>query len=389
MIGGPEMEKTSLIFCELNIFCILILVMLLRRVLSSSNKSGRNRISVVMLLMHMCVYITNTLGEVFAIDIVGAEIAVLFSQAFYIFLSLATCSWAVYLFYCQDPDWTWTRRGQLILTSPFLVDIICNLLTPWLHLFYWAEGDRVNSSRDWIHIVLMFGVQFIYAGIALWRNQMESDYVQRRLIRVVAIYPVFPAILALVSLFIRGLPSISIANLVAILEIYLSRQELQVSIDPLTKVNNRTHLADYISRKIAEHEDSLYLMVLDLDDFKLINDRYGHLEGDRALAYVAAVLKSACSVMPGRPFIARYGGDEFIIVADGIEEVQIERLRSNIEHRVSVYPGTEHGLSVSIGLQRFDHSIRDQKHFISLADEKMYTEKQAKKSTRRTQKAES
>ena len=105
--------------------------------------------------------------------------------------------------------------------------------------------------------------------------------------------------------------------------------------DSLTGLNNRRYLRDQLDRELARAVRARYpvsLIVFDLDNFKEINDTYGHSAGDEALKHVASVLKQ-----PTRrsSTICRYGGDEFCIVVPecGAEEAQLvaDRLRSEIE----------------------------------------------------------
>ncbi len=62
----------------------------------------------------------------------------------------------------------------------------------------------------------------------------------------------------------------------------------------------------------VDQAEDVYLLMMDADGFKQINDRYGHVEGDHALQVVATALKDVCSASGG--FIARYGGDEFVVL---------------------------------------------------------------------------
>ena len=90
----------------------------------------------------------------------------------------------------------------------------------------------------------------------------------------------------------------------------------QISTDPLTRLNNRGQLAGYISQKSnIYHENRLTIVIMfDINDFKLVNDTYGHAEGDRALILVANALKEVTRNHSMPMFLARYGGVEFILV---------------------------------------------------------------------------
>ena len=102
-----------------------------------------------------------------------------------------------------------------------------------------------------------------------------------------------------------------------ILEKELERRALH---DPLTGLANRVLFQDRLSHALARREGSVAVMFLDLDDFKTVNDAYGHAAGDTVLNAVADALRTAT-----RPedTVARLGGDEFaILLADSPERYQ-------------------------------------------------------------------
>jgi diguanylate cyclase (GGDEF)-like protein len=126
--------------------------------------------------------------------------------------------------------------------------------------------------------------------------------------------------------------------------------------------------ADLTLAEAATHREPVTLLIADLDRFKLINDAHGHLAGDNALRQVAAILRAVT-----RPddLVARYGGDEFLVLMRGVEAsdaVSVAR-RLNVElssrqlRTVSARDGetTLTGLSVSMGLatQDIDNGLED------------------------------
>ena len=128
--------------------------------------------------------------------------------------------------------------------------------------------------------------------------------------------------------------------------------------DELTGLYNRRGF-----RALAEHQlriarrngtDALLLFV-DLDDFKPINDRLGHAEGDRALCEVAALLGGT---VRETDLVARVGGDEFVVFvvdADGqTEHAVLTRLQQALAFR-NLGVGRPYALSLSVGVSRFDH----------------------------------
>ena len=92
--------------------------------------------------------------------------------------------------------------------------------------------------------------------------------------------------------------------------------------DLLTGLYNHATVFNKISETIQDHDlfDSIWLMILDIDDFKIVNDKYGHLVGDQVLGSISKILKSYVN---DDCIAGRYGGDEFIILFTNTREEDI------------------------------------------------------------------
>lgn len=152
--------------------------------------------------------------------------------------------------------------------------------------------------------------------------------------------------------------------------------------DGLTHINSRRFFEKKIMEMLAqagEEGKSLTTLMIDIDDFKLYNDSYGHLEGDKALIAVARVFKVEMEKMGG--LSARFGGEEFVGACQGLSYEQsyelAERIRRgvfelNIDHRASKFGR----LSVSVGLSFGTAiSVDDKSSLLKLADEMLYKAK--------------
>lgn len=128
--------------------------------------------------------------------------------------------------------------------------------------------------------------------------------------------------------------------------------EKDSNLDALTKVFNRRALSKYLnnlcSRNNLNYE--LHLLILDIDDFKVINDTHGHIAGDKILIFVANILKKT---LRDGDKIFRYGGEEFILVLNRIDIVHCQKIASRILQLISknklIYKGASLGVTVSIG----------------------------------------
>ena len=128
-----------------------------------------------------------------------------------------------------------------------------------------------------------------------------------------------------------------------------SRLRSSALTDPLTGLVNRRALLERVEYEVARHARTGHhfaIVALDLDGFKLVNDRFGHPAGDEVLVDVAAALRS---VVRQQDTAARLGGDEFCVLAPetGVEGAQ--RLASRIDTAGARATGGLHGLSASVG----------------------------------------
>jgi diguanylate cyclase len=132
--------------------------------------------------------------------------------------------------------------------------------------------------------------------------------------------------------------------------------------DPLTGLYNRRALDEELVMALAardRHGTSFGLIILDLDGFKEINDRWGHAEGDRVLVELAGLI-SASSRATDRAF--RYGGDEFVLILPGIDENGLQRFSDNLVQGISrslAVANTSVSASIGAALLLPDDTVED------------------------------
>lgn len=145
-------------------------------------------------------------------------------------------------------------------------------------------------------------------------------------------------------------------------------------VDSLTGMFNRAGFEREFKRIITQGKN-FSIMLLDIDYFKSVNDAFGHLRGDKIISEVAHRIKST---VRKNDIIARFGGDEFVIVMEGVRKNTAEQVARRIVDSINSAPFGEKAplfLSVSIGLASFPEDIDDPGKIFELADQRLYAAK--------------
>lgn len=164
----------------------------------------------------------------------------------------------------------------------------------------------------------------------------------------------------------------------------LERQEelyRKATRDSLTGLHNRQYLLERLNEELARarrHHFPVSFLMIDIDRFKLINDRLGHPAGDRALSVVAAILRDN---VRGEDTVARYGGEEFAVLAPFSDasgaRVLAERLRVLVENNDWSKGEGRLPLTISVGTATFPNDAEASLDLIHKSDIALYRAKHA------------
>ena len=249
-------------------------------------------------------------------------------------------------------------------------------------VYYVDENNILRGGRLYFILVLVpFGYMIAASFNAFRRAFCRNIYTDRYIYLMIGIFPAAPIVLGVLQAMYWRVPFLCYGALAAVFYLYSTYMDNLISIDPLTQLNNKNQMYKYLSQKmhVEEPELPLFLLIVDVDDFKLINDNYGYSEGDKILVRVAGAIKDACQGPRNRFFISRYGGDEFIIVAEMAYRAEAswlaDQIKSNVK-RLEESIGTPYEVSVSVGIAQYDFeqpiSVQS---FIARADSDLYQHK--------------
>jgi len=177
-------------------------------------------------------------------------------------------------------------------------------------------------------------------------------------------------------------PPVAFKVLSLMLALVNSRLEIErlSRTDDLTQTYNRRHFMDMAQRELslaARHGYVVSLLLIDLDEFKQVNDRLGHLAGDRALAACAATIRGS---IRREDVVGRFGGDEFLVLAPYSDlnsaAMLAERIRRALASADMVVGGQVMGFRASIGVVNSQGRTGDADELLRMADQALYRAKE-------------
>ena len=382
------MQNLALImYLEIDIMCILLLIYIYFK--SSRNIERRNSWQFFQGAIHfsMLFVIIDLIWALMEAHILPTSsiVSYLINSIYFIVATSATACWFFFTEAEMGTGMTELRPFMMLSSVPMVL-LILLLFVNYQNAILFSFDKQGNFVRGPLNIIA-FLIPCLYLILsvtqAMYKALKKENYVHRKHYLTLSLFALMPTGCCMLQLFIPHTPLPCIGIVSGMLLVHINFQEMLVSADPLTKLNNRYQMIRYLSYKLDHINDqkTLYLMIIDLDKFKKINDTYGHVEGDRALVSMADVLRKTASVFGC--FVSRYGGDEFIVIHEAESSDIIEDICSFIHEKLeetNLRRKTAYTLRASIGYAAYDNGIRYVPDFIALADKSLYTVKREKNS---------
>jgi diguanylate cyclase (GGDEF)-like protein len=296
-----------------------------------------------------------------------------------------TCLWVMYCDIRVNMDEHGLKKRMPLYLLPILLNallLFANLFIPLV--FKIDEAHIYHRGRFfWVYMVLMYLYGVYSLSLVARKTCQPNPSAERVEFRYIASFIILPLIGGALQWAYYGLSIIWLCMTLSIIMVYTKVLSRQILTDPLTGLNNRRKLNQYLGMKInaTETNQTLFLMIMDADDFKCINDRYGHTAGDRALVAIAEIIKAVCSHRGY--FLARLGGDEFLVIGHDQEDMNPKKLSEQIEERMrdfNAVTSEPFQLSLSIGWAYFlPGEMKTADGLLNAADQSMYQVKHSKR----------
>ena len=316
--------------------------------------------NIIYLIVHVIYLVLFIIAKMNVMIYVDAAIILIYLL---FFLVLKKEKWYLYALLCGNEFFVFIIVSTIMLgfNSGFHLYLI-GLCVVSFFTTYFSKNRNPKGSIAWVGLSLI-----IYLTLYFTSKYFPPYYVTPRWLEMTLFSIHSVAVFAFVASY-----------LIVFLKYAFSLEKkimIQSRTDELTQINNRYGLYDFFDQD--DDKTSLALALFDIDDFKNINDSYGHVTGDYILKRVAQIASSTLS----DSFVCRYGGEEFVIVLDNSGWTyfeKLEELRKNIEKETFEFEGIKIKITITIGAVNYMKDLSLEK-WVELADKKMYVGKSSGK----------
>lgn len=363
---------------ELDSFCTLILGILIYNFFKNYDRQAKQHFYVMALIAGTisCLCDVNW-GLIEGGFIPEPRAANFLTNAIYeISSTMMGYYWLCYVEMSLDSKFIKTKYLKHIAKLPVIVIIAGVIVSAYTGALFYIDSDNIYHRGEYvmIHVAMSYLYLIITSVHAFIKSLICKNYLKAKEYRILSMFLIFLLILGIIQLIFPSVPSVGVGVTLAFLFVYIDLQNLLITVDALTGLNNKKQLMRFLSSKIKADSDNgnLYAFMLNVNRFKKINISYGHVEGDMALIRCANALKVANSNTSN--FIGRYGSDKFIIIAELEDDDDPLRICENVRQALikeCEKDGILYDLSFSFGFVQYKKEMKDIQAFISAADENL------------------
>lgn len=377
------MNTTMIYYTETNLICIIIAILLLERMGRLEGNASSMRKTFFSITVSA---IVMSIADIVAAGLRGAmffgSLTLLHISNGLYYLGCTFCAFAWWLYINLKCNREAGRSRGLLWRMPVILYAVLNVLNPWTGILYTFTQDHFYQRGPfiWIHWVVNWFYLISATVMAIKAHSVEKDPFQREELKPLILFAVPPFIAGTVQMFVYGVTAIQVSIIFSLLMNYLMQVQQMVSQDTLTRIYNRRYILRTLNRQfMRHHETELYISMMDVDCFKQINDQYGHLEGDHALVEVGTLLQSCCDRLGQSVLLCRYGGDEFLLIGQNVDQTAWDELEQEIKEKLKLRNETSETpylLGLSIGhASGVCCCMDDVVNLIAEADKWMYNER--------------
>ncbi len=368
----------AVMYLEINVFSVILVAIIGMKTAGLSKMVAQRNFA-----MSISAEIVFFLSDMFCVLMAGgllpySRAGIMVLKTVYFFSTALMCFfWFLYFEHMKEGEFVKSRRNVRMLSALVIVMAALLVVNLFTGILFYIDAD--NVYRRGPLFILQYILPYSYVLVSCVRSVAgyfhEKDRERKSLLLSLALFPIAPAIAGILQFVYPQLPVACGVLSIATLIMFLNWVDRMISVDPLTRLNNRKQLVHYYEQWAKNPSSRMQLVIIDANHFKKINDNYGHLEGDAALVRIADALRLSCETLRSRANIGRYGGDEFIIFVRGEEDVQdlCRKIDENL-YRLNKDAGVPYELTVCYGAAKADRSV-SLHNMVAEADKMLYEKK--------------
>lgn len=301
----------------------------------------------------------------------------------FVIMTLIIYTWLCYVLAVEQIPNRNSMTMRIILALPLILSMVGLILTYLISPRLLIDENLKNTAAFDAFLV---AVPYIYLiAIIVYtikKARSEENIIEKKKHIYIGLFPIMTVIGGLLQMILMpALPIFCFSSTILMVIFYIKSIDTQISKDPLTNLNNRGQLARYVSQKsnLLIEGRTTYVVMIDVNDFKNVNDTYGHAEGDSALVIIAKALLKAVKSRTIPLFLGRYGGDEFVLIAHPVKEEELTELLDHVRDNIFSMCKSENKpylLTIGIG---YDEMLGEGDTFqkcMQRADDKLYINKE-------------
>ncbi len=376
------MNSFLLHYIESNVLCLVVFgIMLTNNLLRMDKQEKQIRLNNV-IIAFMLYFTSDIIWASIQQGLIKANLffVCLINLSNFILMSIITYTWLNYAMVAKQASTRRKKTTNLIIAFPLMISILVFIILLIINPYIFINNELQLQLPYYIFFIVVPLIYIVSSIIySLKQAGQETRKKKKRTYIFIGLFPLVVIFGGLIQTFvIHDSAMFCLSCTIFMLVFYIQSMESQISIDPLTGLNNRGQLDRYIN--LNSHRESLktFVIMIDINDFKLINDTFGHAEGDRALIILANSLKDVTENRNIPLFLGRYGGDEFILITHSYDEEEVKQLTQDIRvtlKNACINASVDYILAVGIGYDELIDNNDSYEKCIERADHKLYINK--------------
>ena len=292
-------------------------------------------------------------------------------------VSILILGWCIFVIFRIDQNHAKKLKPLRIMHYTIsILDIFLSILSIFTDFYFYIDENGIYQLGKGfaLHLVLTL-IQLFGSGIYSFVQSISNKQVRLKTeYRLPLLFIILPSIAAVLEGILPLTPIVPLGIFLAIHLAFLEIQNSEIYSDALTGLNNRRRMEIFLQDMIhnASAEKTFRLYMIDVNDFKQVNDKFGHLVGDKALQLVADALHNVSDRLHG--FCARYGGDEFVLIIQKDIQIQ-ETIQNEVDTLRESCADLIPRITVCTGYTECSTDAVTAAQLIALADEQLYIQK--------------